>query len=393
MANRRNYSVTLTSGSQVWVGHWTKGPTGQSAKASRNGSDYSRRKPKGWKSPTDYSMTEEINVEPRGSSITYEKNGKIHGGTTGNLNVRVGANLSHYSYLRGVTNLQDVNTFPSGLSNIAIQKAYSKIKGSNLNLGQAWAERGQTAGLIEQNIARIVGDVRRLRRNPMVLRDIARGANRVVKSLPDWWLEVVFGWKPLISDVYGAVTELDNRPKDHYMVVGKGKAEKRSEARGIFPPTPTSPQQSVDAQCFHGAFCRIDAQPSSDALAKASSLGLTNPLSLAWELLPWSFAVDWFVPIGPYFDNLDVPLGWDIRGMSVSRFSRFTMRRSGTSTGPHPDGTYDVNSFGASYRKVILSRSNDVVLPYANLPRFKDPFNSAQRVGTALALLGQVFRP
>jgi hypothetical protein len=35
------------------------------------------------------------------------------------------------------------------------------------------------------------------------------------------------------------------------------------------------------------------------------NLGLTDPLSVAWELIPYSFVVDWFVPIGTYLDNLN----------------------------------------------------------------------------------------
>jgi hypothetical protein len=37
-------------------------------------------------------------------------------------------------------------------------------------------------------------------------------------------------------------------------------------------------------------------------------LGLTNPLSAAWNLATLSFVVDWFIPIGDYLDALDVPM-------------------------------------------------------------------------------------
>ena len=34
------------------------------------------------------------------------------------------------------------------------------------------------------------------------------------------------------------------------------------------------------------------------------SLGLINPSTVAWERLPWSFVIDWFIPIGSYLDSV-----------------------------------------------------------------------------------------
>ncbi len=35
----------------------------------------------------------------------------------------------------------------------------------------------------------------------------------------------------------------------------------------------------------------------------ASRLGLTNPAAVAWELVPYSFVVDWFVNVGDYLNQ------------------------------------------------------------------------------------------
>jgi hypothetical protein len=31
-------------------------------------------------------------------------------------------------------------------------------------------------------------------------------------------------------------------------------------------------------------------------------MGLANPASIAWEFMPWSFAVDWAIPIGSWIE-------------------------------------------------------------------------------------------
>jgi hypothetical protein len=39
-------------------------------------------------------------------------------------------------------------------------------------------------------------------------------------------------------------------------------------------------------------------------LGLASRMGLVNPLSIAWEVVPFSFVVDWFLPVGNFLENL-----------------------------------------------------------------------------------------
>jgi hypothetical protein len=34
-------------------------------------------------------------------------------------------------------------------------------------------------------------------------------------------------------------------------------------------------------------------------------LGLLDPATVLWEIIPYSFVVDWFLPIGSYLDNLN----------------------------------------------------------------------------------------
>lgn len=388
MANRRNFSNTI-------YGLAVNTKTGVkerlvSRTASFSGSDYNRRKSHArWIPPTEYSMQSSVNIEPVGSFTAYKKsNGKYDGGISGVLWTVVGNNKTAWN--RDLLSRSEFDTaFPNALKVQAQNKAWSSLKNQRVNLGQAWAERAQTASLVSNNLSRIATSLIKLRRHPEVLKDIARGANRVVKDLPNWWIEVVFGWKPLLSDIHGAISELESRNSDSsgYRVTAIGKAQRLAKAEGLTGITPTTHAQ-FRAEMFHGCKCRIDAVPSKDAMIKAASLGLTNPLSLAWELAPWSFAIDWCFPLGQYFDLLDAPLGWDILGMSTSNFSRQTYARSGL-PGEDSVDRYTLE-YTSRFRNVNLSRSNSIVMPWNIAPKFKDPFSSKQRVGTMLALLGQL---
>jgi hypothetical protein len=139
----------------------------------------------------------------------------------------------------------------------------------------------------------------------------------------DYWLELQYGWKPLLSDVHGAISLLNDREKDAdrgLVTVKSGIKSKDYFERNISDSTAgfvfsTRKTHKVE----YKAFIRLDFVPSDAPLTQSlSQLGITNPLSLAWELLPWSFVADWFVPIGDYLSSLDATVGWEFKGGSYS---------------------------------------------------------------------------
>lgn len=50
----------------------------------------------------------------------------------------------------------------------------------------------------------------------------------------------------------------------------------------------------------------------------AANLGLSRPLSTAWELVPYSFVVDWFVNVGAWLDAIQPSLAHKTLGAWVS---------------------------------------------------------------------------
>lgn len=46
-------------------------------------------------------------------------------------------------------------------------------------------------------------------------------------------------------------------------------------------------------------------------LRQLNGLGLLNPALLWWELLPYSFVVDWFLPVGDVLTSLTAGIGMD----------------------------------------------------------------------------------
>jgi len=103
------------------------------------------------------------------------------------------------------------------------------------------------------------------------------------------WLEYQFAIRPLMGDAYGAVKEYHE----------KRQVGKEIEARARV-------QDGAKGTVYRAG---ILATVRSSEVRTLQQLGITNPLLAAWELVPLSFIIDWFLPIGPYLQYLDSTVG------------------------------------------------------------------------------------
>lgn len=88
----------------------------------------------------------------------------------------------------------------------------------------------------------------------------------------NFWLETAFGWTPLFQSIYDS---LDVLGKDY-------RTSRRARAS--------------DSQ--NGLRVGISAEFKTSDGNRFSKLGITNPAEIAWDLVPFSFVLDWFLPIG-----------------------------------------------------------------------------------------------
>lgn len=125
------------------------------------------------------------------------------------------------------------------------------------------------------------------------------------RSVADSWLEMQYGWKPLLSDIYGASEELrdEDRRKDQIVRVARVLTRTSEDPGYSYPGTEVQGSCLLSLKAY--AFYRV----SDETQVWLSSLGLLNPLEIAWELTPFSFVVDWFIPVGDWLTGLTASTG------------------------------------------------------------------------------------
>lgn len=166
----------------------------------------------------------------------------------------------------------------------------------------------------------------------------AQGFRKKTKSLGDEYLNVEFGWKPLVSDII----KIAHAVKDSERIINEYEArsgqnigrhysfpdEKSTEVRdlGLGTPFPSlnsyayshSPTgrktlsiETTKSYWFQGTYTYYLPQPDEARLkvftyaAKAEKLlGLALTPEVLWNLAPWTWFADWFVNVGSIMTNI-----------------------------------------------------------------------------------------
>jgi hypothetical protein len=183
-----------------------------------------------------------------------------------------------------------------------IGKLRERIQGSDFNLATFLAEGRESLSTIANAASRIYRAAKSLRKGDVVSagRHLLVDKKRLSKNLAKgevtehWfasnWLQLQYGWLPLIHDVFSATQHLaamQSRP----MVMNYRAMRK---LRGT-PVPGTSGWIASGSSILQGQF-----KAKLTHINEAALVGLEDPLSTAWELVPYSFVADWFLPIGDY---------------------------------------------------------------------------------------------
>lgn len=370
-------------GSVVFVGDPTHA---QSSSYSDSKPDRVRsRKPAGWLVPKSYSRTVIADSSAFGSSIQrVSSTTRTH--FYGNFRPLIGSDSQSQAYPNGV--------FTPSLGDRALIKAMLSIKDDSINLGVTLAEAGKTANLIGDTATRLARAFNNLKRGRWGRAAEDLGVNPFPKrvsrrDLASQWLEYRYGWMPLLNDVDNAARALAERARRYPPVItGKGFVRELREQLSLMNEGTGYPNWR-SRKYFELAFARLDFEPANAKLIRNKSLGLTNPALFAWELLPLSFVVDWFYPVGDFVSCFDYDLGLSFKSGSLSKKAECISTRSAAAQHIKPGDSFFLSE--NRVRMMSMQRSTYASAPFPPFPTPRNALNF-KRMADGLALLYKAFK-
>lgn len=211
------------------------------------------------------------------------------------------------------------------------------------------------------------------------------------------WLEYSYGWKPLLKDVYQSAETFASLLVEYQLCVRSVRAKASTKEVGETVEAPSNNHWTTTYKSSDQRWCDALIRYSLPShLDPGIACGLTNPAIVAWELMPFSFVVDWFLPIGDYLSNLTAThgltfhSGWKAEKNVHVKTVTCVGERSLYSFGlyvAHPYGKVrgEKSWFSLERRKIYS-------FPSVPLPAFKDP-RSFSHATSAIALLSSIFLP
>jgi len=257
---------------------------------------------------------------------------------------------------------------------MALDKLNDKTRG-DLDLAVDIAEIGQTKRMF--NATQRVEDFTKVFSRKFAL----------VKTLANLRLEYMYGVKPLLSSVFGCANELIRftlrrsqlfKARSTIRISG-GKRVRINTMYGpmLFTPDNLNLKMSTELGCY--------LQVPGFDLQRFSSL---NPVSIAWELMPYSFVADWFLNVGGYLRNLETGLLMGKRFLSGYRSDLAGFSGDGKYHFPADPGTSGYDTLSYDFKCYRFDRYPVLTYPLPDYPSFQANLGSSRLLNGA-ALLAQ----
>lgn len=158
------------------------------------------------------------------------------------------------------------------------------------------------------------------------------GESLFLEMMENLWLTWRYGYRLIMKDVEDAISAYEKlvvdpqtnaalgRSKDNLRVV---KTVRLNRTRVL------SQQSSVENKILNGELsekiavsvtCGANYKVVSPSVRTANQLGLANLAEVAWNLAPWTFVVDWFIPVGSWLSQQGFEAGLEfVRGWRTVR--------------------------------------------------------------------------
>jgi len=271
--------------------------------------------------------------------------------------------------------------FDADMYNASIAEAKAKVADRAM-------EAGENIGELQSTINGVIRTAIDLYKLLRAIRKLdVKYLQRVVgnrKTYSRAWLEYQYMWKPMMADIYTGCQIIHEglKKKGQFSVSSRKRAQRDCSSFKSQPVNFSIWFHSGTVQQF--AETKYYFKIVSPWLATLNQMGIINPAAIAWNLMPYSFVLDWFLPIGAWLENLTNTVGtefvggYSTYGIQVNESLEWCDETRYKCGIPY-NGKLDIKQF----QRVAYTSYPDTGL------RFKSPF-SVNHLITAYALITQL---
>lgn len=268
----------------------------------------------GWRKPSRYRR-----VIERFSNVKSSRTGSLAGGY-----YLPGDNLSGMRLLADFPSFWDASldvSLPTYMRNEANTRALNKLGGQKAQWGAALAESVKTANHLASSATQLLLAYRAARRGNwrqlqkiLGLTDL-RSRLTIGSFAANRWLEWRYGWIPLMSTIRDSYEALTTQLETKDMLIhGSGGSDRSSTQQFDSYASTSRLTYRVKSNASQLCVVKLTARFQSEYWRSANQFGLLNPFSIAWEVVPFSFVLDWFVPVGQVLEAITAKAGLDFKG-------------------------------------------------------------------------------
>lgn len=268
-----------------------------------------------------------------------------------------------------------------------LDKLAQKVRGHSFDLGVNLAESKKTYASILGNLHSLGNALIAVKHGNFSVAWRYLGVPRNfqkrlrAKDVSGRWLEMQYGWLPLVSQSYEAAKALETLHKPRSLrfaaKVQNGTAE-----------TEMSISPSVYSYMVRWSYGRKILANLYEDLPIARSLGMTDPRQVVWEIVPYSFVIDWFLPVGTYLSAAAIVPKLRGRFLTIERGSG---KHTRTIINPGFSATWHDSKKREDWFSIRRTPSSSLSLPAPTFNAFPKAL-SPRRIVNAVSLIHQLIQ-
>lgn len=264
----------------------------------------------------------------------------------------------------------------------AVTRAREKLRSKDsFNIGVAVAEARSTAELLAGRGTDMANALLAFRRHAF---SFPTNVREYILKVAGAWLEGYYGWGSLARDAFGLDAALRSKVQEPLDIFVQSTIKTSSKMGPSNIDAIRRRRWDVEGLARVGYHATIE----SEFARNLDKWGLLNPFEIAWEVMPYSFCVDWLMPVGNTLSSLSATAGLKFESGYITRFHKARISTDYWNLNPYPRESVVTDRGSYVVESVVMNRR---LTPGFEIPRLyanENPF-STPRVTSAVALITQ----